>query len=56
MYDSFSTKPKPNFVLRILAYGMDENCILERLLDKQLLSHHFPEAKNIIWKAEYLDL
>ena len=52
----FSTKPEPNFVVRILAYGMDENCILERLFDKQLLSHHFPEAKNIIWNAEYLYL
>ena len=56
MYDFFSTKPKLNFVVRILAYGMDENYILERLFDKQLLSHHFPEAKNIIWNAEYLYL
>ena len=48
MYDFFSTKPEPNFVVRILAYGMDENYILERLFDKQLLSHHFPKAKNII--------
>ena len=56
MYDFFSTKPEPTFVVRILAYGMDENCILERLFDEQLLSHHLPEAKNIIWNAEYLDL
>ena len=35
---------------------MDENCILERLIDEQLFSHHFPEVKNIIWNAEYLDL
>ena len=56
MYEFFSTKPEPNFVVRILAYGIDENYILERLFDKQLLSHHFPEAKNIIWNAEYLYL
>ena len=56
MYEFFSTKPEPNFVVRILAYGMDENYILERLFDEQLLSHHLPEAKNIIWNAEYLDL
>ena len=46
MYDFFSTKPEPTFFVRIL----------ERLFDEQLLSHHLPEAKNIIWNAEYLDL
>ena len=56
IYDFFSTKPEPTFFVRILADGMYENCILKRLFDKQLLSHHFPEAKNIIWNAEYLDL
>ena len=56
MYDFFSTKPEPNFVVRILAYGIDENCIMERLIDEQLFSYHFPEAKNIIWNAEYLYL
>ena len=56
MYDFFSTKPEPTFFVRILAVGMDENCILERLFDEQLLSHHLPEAKNIIWNPEYLDL
>jgi hypothetical protein len=56
MYDFFSTKPEPTFFVRILADGMNENCILERLFDEQLLSHHFPEAKNIIWNAEYLGL
>ena len=42
--------------MRILADGMDENCILERLIDEQLFSHHFSEAKNIIWHTEHLDL
>ncbi len=56
MYNMFLTEPEPAFVVRILADGMDENCILERLFEEQLLSHHFPEAKNIIWSAEYIDL
>ena len=56
MYDFFLTKPEPTFVVRILAYGMDENCIMEPLIDEQLFSYHFPEAKNIIWNAEYLYL
>ena len=51
MYDFFSTKPEPTFFVRIPADGMDENCILERLFDEQLLSHHLLEAKNIIWNA-----
>ncbi len=56
MRDLFLTKPNPAFVARILADGMDEDCILERLFEDQLLSHHFPEAENIIWHAEYPDL
>lgn len=56
MRSIFSSKPEPAFVTRILADGMDENCILERLFEDQLLSNHFPEARGIIWDAEFTDV
>ena len=49
----FEQPPQAAFVTRLLADGMDENCILERLFDEQLYSHSFPEADGIIWKAEF---
>lgn len=51
----FSEKPEADFVTRMLADGMDDHCVLERLFEDQLLSHHFPEANNIVWNAEYTD-
>ena len=45
--------PKAAFVTRLLADGMDERSILERLFDEQLASHSFPEAESIVWFAEY---
>lgn len=48
-----SNPPEAAFVTRVLADGMNENSILERLFDEQLASHSFPEADNIIWQAEF---
>jgi len=45
--------PQPAFVARLLADGMDEHSILERLFDEQLAAHAFPEAEGIIWLARY---
>lgn len=45
--------PEAAFVTRILADGMDEHSILERLFDEQLLARQFPEAEGIIWLAEF---
>lgn len=45
--------PQAAFVTRLLADGMDENSILERLFDEQLAAYDFPEAEGIIWQAEF---
>lgn len=45
--------PEAAFVTRLLADGMDEQSILERLFDDQLTSHSFPEADSIIWATQY---
>lgn len=45
--------PEAAFVTRVLADGMDEHSILERLFDEQLVAHSFPEADGIIWLAEF---
>lgn len=51
---SVLSKPaQPAFVARMLADGMNENSILERLFDEQLAAQHFPEAQGIIWHAEF---
>ena len=47
--------PEAAFVARLLADGMSEDSILERLFDQQLFSHSFPEAEGIIWQAEFSD-
>ena len=47
--------PEAAFVTRLLADGMDEHSILERLFDEQLASHSFPEAEAIVWLAQYGD-
>lgn len=44
---------EPAFITRLLADGMDEHSILERLFDEQLAAHAFPEAEGIIWLTEY---
>ena len=49
-------KPQAAFVARMLADAMDENSILERLFQEQLVAHSFPDATGIIWHAEYGDL
>jgi len=48
-----SSPPEAAFVTRVLADGMNENSILERLFDEQLASNSFPAAEDIIWKAEF---
>lgn len=45
--------PEAAFVTRLLADGMDENSILERLFDEQLAAYDFPEAEGIIWQADF---
>lgn len=52
----FSAPPEAAFVTRVLADGMDENSILERLYDEQLVAKTFPEAEGIIWKSEFSDV
>lgn len=51
----FEKPPEAAFVARMLADGMNENSILERLYDEQLYSHSFPEADGIIWQAEFTE-
>lgn len=46
-------QPEAAFVTRVLADGMDENSILERLFDEQLVANSFPEAEGIIWLAQF---
>jgi len=48
--------PEAAFVARMLADGLDEDSVLERLFDEQLYSHSFPEAEGVIWKSEFSDL
>ena len=45
--------PEAAFVARMLADGMSEKSILERLFGKQLAGRSFPEAEGIIWRAEF---
>lgn len=45
--------PEAAFVTRLLADGMSEKSILERLFDEQLAGRDFPEAEGIIWRAEF---
>lgn len=52
-FETLSKPPQPAFVARMLADAMDSHSILERLFDEQLVSHSFPEAESIIWRAEY---
>jgi len=45
--------PEAAFVTRLLADGMSEKSILERLFDEQLAGRDFPEAEGIVWRAWY---
>ena len=49
----FNQPPEPAFVARVLADGMDEKSILERLFDEQLVGREFPEADGIVWRAGF---
>ena len=48
-----SAPPTAAFVARMLADGLDEKSILERLFSDQIGSQHFPEAEAIIWCAKF---
>ncbi len=48
-----SRPPEPAFVARVLADGMDEKSILERLFDEQLVGREFAEAEGIVWRAGF---
>jgi hypothetical protein len=45
--------PQAAFVARVLADGMSEKSILERLFDEQLAGRHFAEADAIVWLAQF---
>ncbi len=40
------------FLVRLLACGMDDHSLLNRLFDEQIAGNYFPEAKSIIWLIE----
>ncbi|WP_436517344.1 hypothetical protein [Ekhidna sp. To15] len=40
------------FLTRLLAQGMDDHAIINRLFDKQVNGAPFPEAEGIIWQFE----
>ena len=46
-------EPEAAFVARVLADGMSEKSILERLYDEQLAGDRFPEAAGIVWLAQF---
>lgn len=48
-----SRPPTASFIARLLADAMDTHSILERLFDEQLVSQSFPEARSIVWLAEF---
>jgi hypothetical protein len=50
--EGLMSKPSPAFVARLLAAGMDERALLNRLYGEELKSQHFPAAANIIWSAK----
>ncbi len=55
-HEVFAHAPDPGFVARVLADGMDEKSILERLFDEQLVANAFPEAEGIVWRAAFDEL
>ncbi|WP_254411258.1 hypothetical protein [Dyadobacter diqingensis] len=42
-------------ILRILAQGMSDRSLVNRLFEDQLQEASFPEAENIIWKLDVLE-
>ena len=48
-----SEPPEAAFVARMLADGMSEKSILERLFDEQLAGRKFDEAEGIVWLAQF---
>ncbi|WP_421879268.1 hypothetical protein [Marinoscillum sp.] len=41
-----------SFLSRLLAHGMNEHAVINRLFDEQVAGTSFPESEGIIWKYE----
>ncbi len=41
-------------IVRLLANGLNESAILNRLFEEQIRGEHFPAAKNILWMEKEL--
>lgn len=50
--DELLKKPTPDFVVRLLAAGMDGHALLHRLYEDELKGEHFEAAANIIWSVK----
>lgn len=50
-FEPFEETLKPS-ITRLLASGMDDSSILNRLYSEQISSTHFLEAENIIWEIK----
>lgn len=48
-------KAEKTFLTRLLAHGMDDHAIINRLFDDQVAGQKFPEAQSIIWQFERMD-
>lgn len=49
-----ATEPTAGFVARLLAAGMDDHSILNRLYAPQLSGQAFPEAAAIVWYSQVM--
>jgi len=43
-------------IVRLLANGLDESAILNRLYEDQISGKMFPDAKNILWKLKEISI
>lgn len=41
-----------SFISRLLAHGMDDHAVLNRLFDEQIAGTKFPESEGIVWQHE----
>ncbi|MEQ8472345.1 MAG: hypothetical protein RIC35_14225 [Marinoscillum sp.] len=44
------------FVARMLAHGMDDHALINRLFDTQVSGDKFPEAESIIWDYQWTSI
>ncbi len=54
--DVFEAAPAPSFVARLLADGMPETSVLERLFEDRIESNSFADAGGIVWQAGFSDI